>query len=217
MSEINLLKSYPRSKRNIKSRNEGRSAENILIASQYGREYFDGARTTGYGGYQYDGRWVPVAEDIVKHYDLKAGSRVLDIGCAKGFLIKDMMRVCPGLEVFGLDISSYAVENSDPEVSDRIIVGNAAQLPFDDDSFSVALAVNTIHNLQRDQCIDALREIERVADRAYVQVDSWLNETQKQMFLDWVLTAQTFFDPDGWKTFFQEAGYSGDYFWTVTE
>ncbi|NQU58863.1 MAG: class I SAM-dependent methyltransferase [Rhodospirillales bacterium] len=217
MSEINLLKSYPRSKRNIKSRNEGRSAENILIASQYGREYFDGERTTGYGGYKYDGRWMPVAEDIIKHYGLKAGSRVLDIGCAKGFLIKDMMRVCPGLEVFGLDISTYAVENCDQEVSDRIIVGNAAQLPFADDSFSVALAVNTIHNLQRDQCINALREIERVADRAYVQVDSWLNETQKQMFLDWVLTAQTFFDPDGWKTFFQEAGYSGDYFWTVTE
>lgn len=217
MSEINLLKSYPKSKRNIKARNEGRSAENILIASQYGREYFDGNRETGYGGYNYDGRWIPVAEDIVNHYNLKAGSRVLDIGCAKGFLIKDMMQVCPGLDVTGIDLSNYAINNCHPEVSDKVLVGNAKQLPFPDNNFSVALAVNTIHNLKRDQCINALREIERVADRAFVQVDSWFNEDQKQVFLDWVLTAHTFYGPEGWKEVFQEAEYTGDYYWTITE
>jgi len=217
MSEINLLKNYPRSKRNITARNEQRSVESIALACQYGREYFDGDRETGYGGYIYDGRWIPVAENIVEHFSLKSGDRLLDIGCAKGFLIKDLVAVCPGLEVVGLDISRYAISHCVSEVDDRVIVGNAKNLPFPNDSFDVALSINTIHNLPQIHCINALREIERVADQAYVQVDSWFNEDQKAQFLDWVLTAQTFFGREGWKDIFQKARYTGDYYWTITE
>src|SRR6185436_8032635 len=91
--EVNLLARYPKAKRNVKAR--------------LGKEYFDGTREQGYGGYRYDGRWLPIAEDIVRHFGLSAGDRVLDVGCGKGFLVKDLMKVCPGLEAFGIDISEY--------------------------------------------------------------------------------------------------------------
>ena len=191
MAEINLLSKYPKAKRNIEARIANKD-ENRIIALKFGREYFDGTREQGYGGFKYDGRWLPIAKDIVEYYGLKAGSRVLDIGCAKGFLVKDLMKVCPGLEVFGIDISSYALLNCEQETVGRLHLGDARTLPFADVSFDLALSINTIHNFDKKGCIKALSEMTRVAPTAgYVQVDAYRNENEKNLFLDWVLTAKT--------------------------
>jgi SAM-dependent methyltransferase len=218
MAEINLLQRYPKAKRNIEKRTDAQSAENIRIAREYGREYFDGTRDTGYGGYRYDGRWVAIAEDMVAHWKLKPGDRVLDVGCAKGFLVKDLMKVCPGLEVFGLDISEYALLHCEREVVGRLHLGNCVRMPFPDNSFAAVIAINVVHNLERPECITAVREIERLAPgRGYIQVDSYRTPREKEIFLSWVLTAKTHYDPAGWKQLFSEAGYTGDYYWTIIE
>ena len=111
MAEVDLLHALPKVKRNIQKRKDAKDASVVALAKQFGETYFDGPREFGYGGYYYDGRWIPVARDIVAHFDLKPGMRVLDVGCAKGFLVKDLMIVCPGLEVFGLDVSLYALRH----------------------------------------------------------------------------------------------------------
>lgn len=217
MTQVNLLTRYPRVKRNVKAR-LGNKDENRAIAMKFGKEYFDGTREQGYGGYRYDGRWLPIAEDIVKHFDLKAGDRVLDIGCGKGFLVKDLMKVCPGLEVFGMDISEYAVMNCEPELVGRIHEGNATHLPFPEKCFQAVLSINTVHNLDRAGCIRAVQEMERVAPgRGYVQVDAYRNNEEEQIFLDWVLTARTYGTPEFWVDLLREAGYTGDYYWTILE
>ena len=215
--EVDLLVRYPKAKRNVKAR-LGAKEENRRLALQFGREYFDGTREQGYGGYRYDGRWVPIAEDIVRHFDLKAGDRVLDVGCAKGFLVKDLMRACPGLDAYGLDVSEYAVAHCEPEVVGRLHVGNALRLPFPDASFRAVVSVNTIHNLDRAGCVQALREIERVAPgRAFVQVDAYRSAEERQVFEDWMLTARTYGMPADWRGILEEAGYTGDYYWTILE
>jgi SAM-dependent methyltransferase len=217
MAEINLLARYPKSRRNVKARFVNK-AENRRIAMQFGKEYFDGTREQGYGGYRYDGRWMPIAEDIVKHFGLRAGHKVLDVGCGKGFLVKDLMKVCPGLEAFGTDISEYAVMHSEPEVVGRLHVGNAMHLPFPDRSFDAVLAINTVHNLDRVGSIVALREIQRLAPgRAYIQVDAYRSPEERQVFEDWMLTAQTYGMPRDWEEIMREAGYTGDYYWTILE
>jgi SAM-dependent methyltransferase len=218
MTEINLLRRYPKAKRNIQKRTGAQSAENIRIARDYGRDYFDGSRDTGYGGYRYDGRWVAIAEDMVAHWRLKPGDRVLDVGCAKGFLVKDLMKVCPGLEVFGLDISDYALMHCEPETVGRLHLGNCKRMPFPDASFAAVIAINVVHNLERAECIAAVREIERLAPgRGYIQVDSYRTPEERDIFLSWVLTAKTHYDPAGWRALLAEAGYSGDYYWTIIE
>jgi SAM-dependent methyltransferase len=215
MPEVNLLARYPKSKRNVQARLENKE-ENRALAMKFGKEYFDGTREQGYGGYKYDGRWIPIAEDIVKHFNLKSGDRVLDIGCAKGFLVKDLMRVCPGLEVFGLDISTYAVMNCEPEVVGRLHIGDARKIPFPDKSFKVALSINAMHNFDYSECIAAIYEMKRVtSDGGYIQVDAYGEEAEKQLFLDWVLTAKTHGTPEFWRNLFKEAGYDWDYYWTV--
>src|SRR5215469_18168064 len=153
MAEVDLLRALPKVKRNIQKRSDAKDPAIIATAREYGEVYFDGPREYGYGGYRYDGRWVPVARDMIRHFDLKPGDRVLDVGCAKGFLVKDFMIACPGLEAFGLDVSRYALMKCEPEVVGRLHLGNAIDLPFPDGSFKAAISLNTIHNLDRGDCL----------------------------------------------------------------
>jgi len=218
MAEVNLLARLPQTRRNLAQRHQAQTPENIEIARQYGELYFDGPREVGYGGYRYDGRWVPIAEDIVRHFHLQPGDRVLDVGCAKGFLVKDLMKVRPGLEAFGLDISEYALMHCEPEVVGRLHLGSADRLPFPSNSFNAVISINTLHNLDRDSAIQAVREVERLAPgRGFIQVDSYRTPGERELFLRWVLTARFHDYPDGWIKLFQEAGYTGDWYWTLLE
>lgn len=216
MAEVNLLRSLPQGKRNVKARETAKTDEHIRISREYGETYFDGPREYGYGGYRYDGRWQPVAQDIVDHFGLKPGDKVLDVGCAKGFLVKDLLAL--GIDAFGIDVSKYALMNCEPEVVGRLQIGSADDLPFPDGSFDAVLAINTIHNLDRDGCVRAAREIERLAPgKGFIQVDSYHTPEQKEIFESWVLTAKFYDYPEGWITVFAEAGYTGDYWWTLIE
>jgi SAM-dependent methyltransferase len=217
MAEINLLRHYPRAKRQL---GQPRSIDpaNRAAALKFGAEYFDGSREQGYGGYSYDGRWIPIARDLIDHFKLRPGDRVLDIGCAKGFLLKDLLAVCPGLEGLGLDVSQYALLHAEPEVTGRLVQGTADRLPFPDCSFQAVFCINVIHNFERERCLAALREIERLAPgRGYVQVDAYRTEAEREIFHRWVLTAVTFLRPEEWRALFTEARYTGDYYWTILE
>ncbi|MDC0349115.1 class I SAM-dependent methyltransferase [Alphaproteobacteria bacterium] len=215
--EINLLSSLPQTKRNVEKRSSGKDQNVIRISKEFGEEYFDGPREYGYGGYRYDGRWLPVARDIVKHFNLKSGDKVLDVGCAKGFLVKDLLAACPGLEVFGLDVSRYALTHCEPETIGRLHLGNARDLPFPDNSFDCILSINTLHNFQRPDVVIAVKEIQRVCkgDRSFIQVDSYHTPEQKELFESWVLTARYHDYPKEWLKLFEEAGYTGDHYWTI--
>jgi ubiquinone/menaquinone biosynthesis C-methylase UbiE len=218
MQEVNMLKGLPPSKRNIQARQEAKDPEVIQVSKLFGEMYFDGPRAYGYGGYYYDGRWIPVAQDIVAHFNLKSGDRVLDVGCAKGFLVKDLMTVCPGIEVFGVDISEYAVKKCEPEVVGRLHCCSADALPFPDNSFDAVISLNTLHNFSREKVVHALREVQRVSKGAsFIQVDSYHTPEQKKIFEDWVLTAEFHDYPSKWLEVFHEAGYQGDFFWTIVE
>lgn len=215
---INLLQGLPTSKRNLEARRDGKSPEVVRLSREFGELYFDGPREYGYGGYRYDGRWIPVARDIVAHFNLKSGDRVLDVGCAKGFLVKDLLMVCPGLEVFGVDISTYALTHCEPEVIGRLHRGSADDLPFPDNSFTAVISINTVHNLDRAGCVQALREMERLAQgRGFLRVDSYSTPEQRALFEEWVLTARFHDYPGGWMSVFEQAGYTGDYDWTILQ
>ncbi len=190
----------------------GDKAEFATIAKRFDKEYWDGSRNTGYGGYHYDGRWRPLAVELIRYYGLKAGDRVLDIGCGKGFLLYDLKQAQPGMVIAGLDISSYAIENSMPDINRDLQVGNAVSLPYPDRSFDLVLAINSLHNLQLPGLEIALGEINRVGTKnAYLVVDAYRTEREKVNLLYWQLTCECFFSPEEWEWVFKNAGYTGDY------
>lgn len=216
MAEIDLLINYPRSKRNVEERACEKNPEDIRIARQFGKEFFDGPRSQGYGGYRDDGRWIPVAKRIIDYYGLKPGMSILDVGCAKGFALSDFLKVMPGLKVAGIDVSEYAIENSLGSVQPFLKVASAKELPFSDNSFDLVISVNSIHNLNREDCEKAVSEIERVKKRfAFITVDAFRSEEEHRKLEMWNLTAQTILSVDDWKKLFAEAGYTGDYYWWV--
>jgi SAM-dependent methyltransferase len=192
--------------------NEFPKAEAAALAKKWGRDYWDGDRKHGYGGMRYDGRWRPVAALLAEHYGLKAGQRVLDIGCGKGFLLYDLTQEVLGLEVCGIDISEYGIENAKPEVKPFLQVGNAKSLPFGDKSFDLVISLNTLHNLYCYELEPALREMQRVTKgNAYLVVESYRNESEKANLLYWQLTCETFATPEEWEWWFALTGYKGDH------
>jgi protein-L-isoaspartate(D-aspartate) O-methyltransferase len=183
------------------------------LAKQWGYDYWDGDRRINYGGYRYlEGRWEPVARAIAKHYGLKAGDRILDVGCGKGFQLYEFTRVVPGIEVYGIDISEYAIEQAKPEIKGRLRVGSAASLPWPDRHFDFVMSINTLHNLYCYDLDSALREIERVGKKhKYICVESYRNEVEKANLLYWQVTCEAFNTPAEWEWWFRQTGYTGDH------
>ncbi len=182
-------------------------------AKQYGQDYWDGPRQYGYGGYSYDGRWRVVAEDLAAHYGLQPGMRVLDVGCGKAHLLYEFTQAVPGIEVAGIDISEYGIENAKEEVRPFLEVADARELPFEDNSFDFVFSLATLHNLKISGLYAAVREIQRVnrGDAAYVMVESYRNEREKVNLLYWQLTCESFYSPEEWAWIYEQNGYTGDY------
>ena len=215
--EIDLLAKYPKVKRDLTARLEAKSDEARAIGRRFDFDYFDGDRNHGYGGFTYQERfWKPVVPDLVAHFDLTKESKVLDVGCAKGFFLHDLQNAIPGIEIHGVDISAYAIENAIETVLGKVKIGDARNLEFPDNYFDFVLSVNTIHNLDLDDCAKALKEIQRVSGgRAFITVDAYRNEIEKERMEAWNLTALTMMSVEEWKEFFSEVGYDGDYFWFI--
>lgn len=215
MNELNFMKSlHGKTKRDYTERivnfNKAECAE---VACQFGEDYWDGGRQYGYGGYKYiDGYWSPVAEAMINHYQLKEDSKILDVGCGKGFLLYEFKRLLPNAEVFGVDISEYAVINSKEEVSKDIQIGSATSLPFDDHSMDLVLALGCLHNLYNYDLYSALKEMERVGRGGkYTMQESYRTEAERINMCNWQLTQHSFFSTKEWLWFMRQAGYTGDY------
>jgi SAM-dependent methyltransferase len=215
--EIDLLINYPQSKREVDDRGASKTEADRELARKFGREFFDGDRSHGYGGFNYSPRfWQPVVPTFQAHWGLTSESSVLDVGCAKGFMIHDLAELIPGIDVRGIDVSEYAVQNAIEDMRQYVRVGTAEDLPFPDDSFDVVISITTVHNLERAYLIRSLQEIERVARQgSFITVDAYRDEDEARRMRAWNLTARTVLHVDEWRDLFAEAGYTGDYYWFI--
>jgi len=215
--EIDLLENYPKAKRNLEERLASKNEVDRAIARKFGCDFFDGDRNHGYGGFDYMPRfWQPVMPTFKDYWNLTEDSSLLDVGCAKGFMLHDLATLIPGISVKGVDISEYAIENTIDDMKPHVSVANATKLPFSDNEFDAVISINTIHNLEREECGKALQEIERVSrGKSFVTVDAYRNSEEKERMYAWNLTAKTIMSVDEWIKFFKDVNYNGDYFWFI--
>ena len=213
--EIDLLINYPKPKRNLEKRAHEKSQEDVLIARKFDKEFFDGDRKHGYGGFKYDPKfWQPVIPTFKTYWKLTSDNSLLDVGCAKGFMLYDFKKLLPNLKIQGIDISSYAIKNSIKDIKPFLHVCDAKKLPFNNNEFDFVISINTVHNLDRDDCIKAIREIQRVAKyNSFITVDAFRNEVEKKNMYAWNLTAKTILSTHEWKKLFEYCNFDGDYYW----
>lgn len=215
--EINLLENYPKSKRDTSSRANLKTDGDREIARRFEKEFFDGERRHGYGGFNYNKKfWGPVIPKFIEYWGLNKDSSVLDVGCAKGFMLYDLREAINEITIAGIDVSKYAINNSKEEVKKYLKVADAKNLPFKDNSFDVVISINTIHNLEIEECALALKEISRVSKKhSFITVDAYRNDEEKRKMFEWNLTAKTILSVSDWVKFFKENKYEGDYYWFV--
>lgn len=193
----------------VNSVDKGWAAEK---AGQWGVDYWDGSRDTGYGGYHYDGRWRSVAQDLINDYSLQDGAKILDVGSGKGFLLHDFKQINPSFEVTGIDISQYAIDHSMKDIRECCHQGCASDLPFGDSEFDLVISINTLHNLNLHKLWSALVEFNRVSiNHQYLCVEAYRDEREKANLLYWQLTCRAFFSPEDWHFLFKRTGYTGDH------
>ena len=213
--EIDLLNKYPKTKRNLSERAEAKTEQDRAIARKFEKDFFDGDRKHGYGGFYYNPRfWKDVVEDFRDYWNLNSDSSVLDVGCGKGFMLYDLVKLLPGINIAGVDISNYAIENSVEIIKPFLKVANAKSLPYEDKSFDVVISINTVHNLEEEDLITSLKEIERVSKKfSFITVDAYNNDLEKERMFQWNLTAKTIKSVPDWKEFFIKNNYNGDFYW----
>lgn len=212
IKEVNLFNVEP--KRRDYSRPVTCTEKEIL--GKFGKEYFVSPFTHGYRGYEYSGLYKPAAKNLIDFYSLQDNCKILDVCCAKGFLLHDLKELNPSFQIYGIDISKYAIDNALPSVKDHIVVANANKLPFEDNEFDLVICVNALVNLPESDCRLTIREINRVAKKhKFIQTPAYHTEIERQNLLNWVPVANCVLSVDEWKKILAEEGYDGEYYWFI--
>ena len=180
---------------------------------EFERDYWDGDRRYGYGGYKYQpGRFKPVAQALIDIYGLKDGDKVLDIGCGKGFLLYELQQLMPALKLYGLDRSLYALNNMPADLMAETSYGLVQDgILAPPKHFDLVVSLGTLHNLTLSELWRTLPDIERVAKRAYIMVESFRTVEEWFNLTAWCLTAETIMKPEDWEFLYKQTGYTGDY------
>jgi len=213
MPEINILESYPQP---IEPRFVAKNLRTIshrITAAKRDKEFFDGDRNFGYGGYKYDGRWLPIAKKIIQHYELKDLSHILHLNCEKGFLLHDLKKTKPSLQVVGTETSNYAIKNAIKEVKGSINKVSSIKLPFPDNYFDFVIGLSFVYTYSLPDAIEALQEINRVSNgSSFVTLATYETDEEYFLFKDWTLLGTLLLKRDEWKTVMKHSGYKGDFY-----
>ena len=190
-----------------------RTVINKMYAWNLDKEYYDGKRINGYGGFKYDGRWRALLPKIIKKYKLTKKSKVLDLGCKKGFLLKDLNILISGIKSFGIENHSYALKKA-VKCKSKLILSDYYKIPFKNKYFDFVIAFNSLYMQNLGDVIKSLKEIERVSKKSYVILASGETDEERNKFYRWTLIGTTILLKKEWKTLFKKLKFKGDYYFS---
>ena len=212
MREYDALAGYPEPK-SPRVVNPGiRTVYNRIVASYRDKRFYDGDRNDGYGGFRYDGRWAPIAENMMEQYSLSGQSAILQIGSDKGFLLHEFRQLCPAIKVRGTEISDYAISCTMPSVKPFVQNAPFTELPFADGEFDFVIAIGAVYSLNLPDAIKCLKQIQRTGrGKSFVTLAAYETEEDLRLFRYWTLLGCTILSKEDWVDVLNHAGYTGDY------
>ena len=188
---------------------------NRIIANRFDEEFYDGKRINGFGGYEYDGRWKIFLKKIIKKYKLTKNSKVLDIGSKKGFFLKDLQDMVPGIKVYGIEDHKYPILKSMKEVKSKIqFIDSFKNMKFKKNSFDFVHAHNSIYIYNLRDIVQIIKKISYISKKSHITIPAYINDAERLKFLKWTLTGTTFLHKKEWKKLFQHIQYKGDYYFS---
>ena len=190
-----------------------RTVLNKIKAWELGKDYYDGNRLNGYGGFKYDGRWLKMLPKIIKKYKLTKNSKVLDLGCKKGFLLKDLNILLPGIKTVGIENHAYALKKS-VKCQSKLIQSEYYKIPYKNKHFDFVIAFNSLYMYNLGDVIKSLKEIERVSKKSYIVLASGENDKERNKFYQWTLIGTSILLQKEWKKLFRDIGFKGDYYFS---
>ena len=219
MREFNLLEEYPRPEKPRYVGSDLRTINHRIVATYRDKDFFDGNRNYGYGGFKYDGRWKSVAEKICNEYKLNNSLSFLQIGCEKGFLLKDLKDKYKKMRIDGIETSNYAITNSIPDAKENIkYCNNYTDLEYGDSEFDFIFALGVVYTHNLTNAIKCLREIQRVGKgKSFITLASYENRDDYWLFKQWSLLGTTILRKNEWRKVLSHVNYSGDYSFTNAE
>ncbi len=208
-----LQKNHKNTKRNYLQRMQDNKIFCMGVAKKYENQYWDGNRKFGYGGYRYiPGRLTEITKLLIARFKLTNKSKILDVGCGKGFLLYEIKKFLPGATVVGLDISKHGIRNCHPSLKNNVKIFDVKKkLPFKDGQFDLALSFGLYHNFSIFELEKSIKEFSRVSKKNYLMVESYKNDKQLFNLQCWALTCESFFSPKEWEWIFKKFKYKGDY------
>lgn len=204
-------------KKNKVNRVVKRKLKNRLIAWELEKDYYDGDRNNGYGGFSYDGRWLKLLPNFIKRYKLDNNSKILDLGCKKGFIMKDLKTLLPGAKVYGIEDHKYPIKNAEKEIKKNIIFSNYYEVPFKKNYFDLVIGFSSIYKYNFHDVVKTIREINRVSRKSFLTVASYSNKKEKEIFDKWTLLGTTILSKKEWIELFRLLKYKGDYYFTTAK
>lgn len=211
LREFNALKDYPEPKF---PRIADRQIDHKIIASYRGEEFFDGDRKYGYGGLRDDGRWEPIARFMCEEYQPES---VLQLGCEKGFLLNEFLRLNPLMRIRGMETSLYARNNAIKHIRLGIRLQPYIPMPWGYREFDLVIAIGIVYTLSLHDAIHMLKEIQRVGKRAFITLGSYDTYEDLKLMRQWTLLGTTLLRRDEWIDVMEHAGYQGDYWFVDAE
>ena len=194
-----------------------RKLKNKFIAWELSEQYYDGDRNNGYGGFSYDGRWLNLLPKFIKRYNLNNNSKILDLGCKKGFIMKDLKILLPGAKVYGIEDHLYPIKNAEKEIKKNIIFSNYYKIPFKKNYFDLIIGFSSIYKYNFIDVVKTIKEINRVSKNSFFTVASYSNKKEKELFDKWTLLGTTILQKKEWKQLFKILNYKGDYYFTTAK
>lgn len=194
-----------------------RKIKNKIVAWKQGKDYYDGDRNNGYGGFAYDGRWLKLLPRFIKRYNLNNNSKILDLGCKKGFIMKDLKIILPKAKIYGIEDHIYPIKNAEKEIKKNIILSDYYEIPFKKKYFDLVIGFSSVYKYNFYDVIKTIREINRVSKNSFLTVASYSNKKEKEIFDKWTLLGTTVLTKKDWIELFKILKYKGDYYFTTAK